>query len=183
MQYLLIAAAVAIAIMGGATALMYKRVQVLNQAVAMEKANVQTAKDALKESEQTIDSLQQQAEQQAQRLEKLGEDVQQIRAVAEERQVALDAFRDRLRKVSLKRPGLVAKRATRAYNRMLDEFFLATGGKQKRGKDNDDPSSDAATGTAPSARKGSGTDAGSDKGDERKGGQGEGRTLHLFRNE
>lgn len=134
-QYVLVAAGVTIALLSGLLYFMNGQNNDLREALATERANVVALKASISDQEGVIQDLQDQRDQDNERIIELSiaaNDATQKkdRAIAD-----LNAYRDRLSKTAVARPGLVGRLATRATCRVQRDFFLASGGDEQDSPD------------------------------------------------
>lgn len=127
-KYIIIGLGIALAIASGIIYWQYAHIEQLNKDVATERANVVTAKTEIKGLNDNILLLEELREQDQEAMDNLGKEVNRVEEERNEAKTKLDAFRARINRVSLRKPGLVGRAASRASNKLFRDFHTATGG-------------------------------------------------------
>lgn len=151
--YILAAVAAVMLVMGVIITFLWSENGQLQTDLATERANVQTAKDALNDQKIENVKLRKDFEAQGRRLTDLDDQVKEWGDLYAEKERELNAWRGRLEAETLKRPEVVGRAARRAINRSLLDAEQATGS---------DPNGRAAAGDPPAA-SGEGAGAGRDR--------------------
>ena len=128
-KYIIIAMGVALAISAGGAFLLFEQNQVLHEDVATEKANVQTVKGALKLSKGNTQLLADLREEDQVNYNALAAAMLDIEEGHEETKRQLRSYRNRLDSAALRYPDLIGRKATRATAKVMQEYYLSTGGK------------------------------------------------------
>jgi len=130
MNYLLIAAAVAIAILTAIVSFQYSEITTLHEDVATERANVVTLKTTIKDQNETILVIEKQRAADQVKLNWVAEKNQQAFKDQKDAEAKLESYRKRLDKVAVAKPELVSRLASRATGRVMRSFFQASGGRE-----------------------------------------------------
>lgn len=128
--YLTIGAAIAFAASVAFGAWQYNRANDLQEALAVERVNVQRVVEVNKNLNEQIALIQTIRNQQQKDILSLGDRVNRIEGEKNEAFAKLNDFRNRLGNLAQHKPGLVGRFATRAVGDIMCEFVNTTGGEQ-----------------------------------------------------
>ena len=145
MKYMVLGLIVALALTTGAGVFLYNQTLNLQEQVAIEKANVQTAKDQVAEQNQTILRLEKNVEITQIKITQLSKENNLITQEKDAANAKLNSYRGRLGTLAAKKPGLIGRRATTATSRLMQQFFQSSGGRETSEGDTTVPATNAGT--------------------------------------
>ncbi len=115
-----------LAVSAGINILQYDESQDLTVDVATAKANEVTLKGKIEDLNKTVKLVEAQRAEDQDRITELGEKLTYERRKTDEAISKLNSYRSRISKAALAKPGMVGNSATRATNRLFQEFPSAS---------------------------------------------------------